>query len=378
MGSETAGALMPSHELLDIIERQRETAEAAAFVLRTGGSPVRSFDDIRDSAGRARMGAVLSIAELYRAAGTLGASRSLKQKLEKECQPESLLAQIAYALVDLRDTEDEIKRCIIGEEEIHDNASAELARIRKQIRSCHSRIRDRMESMVKSPAFQKYLQEPIITIRSGRYVVPVRQEYRGQVPGLIHDQSGSGSTLFVEPMAVVEINNQLREWEAREKEEIERILMELTAMVGREAEQIVYALKTMAELDFIFAKGLLALDMDAVEPVINSEGFLRVRKGRHPLIPKDQVVPVDFWLGGEFTSLIITGPNTGGKTVTLKTCGLLSLMAQSGAPRARRRGVRLPPIHPDLRRHRRRAEHRAEPVHLLVPHEEHRTYAGEC
>jgi DNA mismatch repair protein MutS2 len=175
------------------------------------------------------------------------------------------LAQIAYGLADLRDTEEEIKRCVAGEEELHDNASSELTHIRRQIRACHGRVRDRLDAMIRSAAFQKYLQEPIVTLRGGRYVVPVRQEFRSQVPGLIHDQSGSGSTLFVEPMAVVEINNQLREWEAREREEIERILRELTALLARDAERILAALDAMARLDFIFAKGLTALDMNAVE-----------------------------------------------------------------------------------------------------------------
>jgi DNA mismatch repair protein MutS2 len=330
MGADLARALMPSRELSEIRQRQRETAEAASFVQRTGVNPMRGFDDIRDIVSRARMGAVLSIAELNMAAGTLGISRFIKLKLEKECGSQELIAQIAYGLVDLRGTEEEIKRCILSDEEIHDNASEELAKIRRQIRVCHSRIRDRLESLIRSQSAAKILQEPIITIRAGRYVVPVRQECRGQMPGLIHDQSGSGSTLFIEPMAVVEINNELREWEARQREEIERILRALTAMLARNGDEIAVALTTLATLDFIFAKGVLALDMDAVEPVMNSEGRLRVRRGRHPLIPREQVVPVDFWLGGEFTSLIITGPNTGGKTVTLKTCGLLALMAQAG------------------------------------------------
>ena len=329
-GAEYARALEPSVYRLEVVTAQQETAEAVSYILMSGSSPVHSFDDIRQALDKARLGSALTPAELLAVARTLSASRGLNRQLLNALTPDKRLYGYAVGLASYREVEEEIRRCILGEEEIADTASHDLARIRRAIRACHVRIRDKMNSLIRSPQYQKYLQEPIITIRNDRYVVPVRQEFRGQVAGLVHDQSGSGQTLFVEPMAVVEINNELKELMGQEREEIQRILRDLTEQVGRYEADITQSLGLMAQLDFVFAKGKLALRMNAVEPVINDSGYIRVVHGRHPLIDPKAVVPMDLWLGEDFSTLVITGPNTGGKTVTLKCCGLMALMAQSG------------------------------------------------
>ena len=229
-----------------------------------------------------------------------------------------------------RSVEEEISRCIISEDEIFDGASPALSRIRRAMRAANERVRERLNAMIRSATYQKYLQEPIITIRNGRFVIPVKQEYRQQVPGLVHDQSGSGATLFIEPTAVVELGNEYKKLLAEESEEVERILTELTAMVEPCADEIYEDLSVLGEIDLVFAKARLSREMSCVCPKLNRTGYIRIVRGRHPLIPRERVVPIDIWLGREYRSLIITGPNTGGKTVTLKLVGLLSLMAQSG------------------------------------------------
>ena len=330
MGEELARALVPSTFMIEITRWQRETTEAWEYLTKMGVSPVHPFDDIRDALDRSRLGAALMIPQILAVGRVLSQSRTLRRALEEGGDPTSLLYGYALSLVSLRGTEEEIARCIVSEEEVADNASPDLYRIRRDIRSCHARIRDRMNRMIHSPEMAKYLQDPIITMRNDRYVVPVRQEFRAQIPGLVHDQSGSGATLFVEPMAVVEINNELKELLGREREEIHRILLELTAQIGRNAAEILQAVETMAQLDFIFAKAKLSSNTHASPPTILPKGELRIVRGRHPLIDPKKVVPIDLQLGGAFTSLIVTGPNTGGKTVTLKTCGLFAMMAQSG------------------------------------------------
>ena len=229
-----------------------------------------------------------------------------------------------------RNLEDDITTAILSEDEIADKASNELANIRRHLRGATERIKERLNSMIRSSAYQKYLQDPILTMRNDRYVLPVKAEYRASVPGLVHDQSASGATLFIEPMAAVEMGNELKQWEAKEKQEIERILAALSAEVAPYAVQLKENLELLAELDFAFAKGLLSRDMSGVTPKMNRDGFINIIRGRHPLIDREKVVPSNLWMGREFTTLIITGPNTGGKTVTLKTVGLFTLMAQAG------------------------------------------------
>lgn len=226
--------------------------------------------------------------------------------------------------------EESINNAIISEEEISDNASPVLRSIRRKINMKNDSIRDKLNSIISSSNNKKYLQDSIVTIREGRYVVPVKQENRGNFPGLVHDQSSSGATLFVEPMAVVELNNELKELKIEEQHEIERILIELTNMVRERSNEIRNNQKILQRLDFIFAKGKIAVNMDGTKPILNDRGYINIKKGRHPLLDKKKVVPIDIYIGDDFRTLVITGPNTGGKTVTLKTVGLLCLMAQSG------------------------------------------------
>ena len=267
--------------------------------------------------------------------------RLCKEALEsaEDCP---LLGNLAQWLQAHRSIEEEIGRCIAGEEEISDGASPALLRIRRSMRIANDRVRERLGNMIRSATFQKYLQEPLVTIRNGRFVLPVKQEYRQNVPGLIHDQSGSGATLFIEPTAVVELGNEYKKLLGEEEEEIQRILSELTALCAPYSQDILEGLGILGQVDLAFAKARLGREMEGVQPEMDQQGFLRIIKGRHPLIPKEQVVPIDVWLGEEFTTLIITGPNTGGKTVTLKTVGLFALMAQSGLFIPAQTGSRLP------------------------------------
>ena len=243
---------------------------------------------------------------------------------------ESYLYNLAGLLITHRSAEEEINRCIINEDEIFDGASPALARIRRAMRLANEKVREKLNSMIRSTAYQKYLQEPIITIRNGRFVIPVKQEYRQQVPGLIHDQSSSGATLFIEPSAVVELGNEYKKLLAEEADEIERILTELTAMLAPYADEVREDLNIMGQIDLVFAKAKLSRELNAVMPRLNRNNYVRIVRGRHPLIPADRVVPIDIWIGRDYRSLIITGPNTGGKTVTLKIVGLFALMVQSG------------------------------------------------
>ena len=272
----------------------------------------------------------LSTGELLGIASCLKAARIAKDILAKEVGEESYLYNLADLLITHRSAEEEINRCIINEDEIFDGASPALARIRRAMRLANEKVREKLNSMIRSTAYQKYLQEPIITIRNGRFVIPVKQEYRQQVPGLIHDQSSSGATLFIEPSAVVELGNEYKKLLAEEADEIERILTELTAILAPYADEIREDLNIMGQIDLVFAKAKLSRELNAVMPKLNRNNYVRIVRGRHPLIPADRVVPIDIWIGRDYRSLIITGPNTGGKTVTLKIVGLFALMVQSG------------------------------------------------
>jgi len=329
-GQQRCAGLVPYDRIEQVERAQHETEEALLVLLRRGDNPLIPFKDISGWLSLARKGStlpprtLLDTAELLRAAA---ASRNALVRDDEERTPQ--LTALASRLAPLRPLERAISDALISEEEVADTASAQLADIRRHMRQCNERIRERLQAIAHGSS-SKYLQDSLITMRNGRYVLPVRQEFRSQVPGLVHDQSATGATLFIEPMAVVEAGNELKEWQAKERVEIERILAELSANVGDQADEVAENLEILVEIDFRFAKAALARRQRAIRPQINRRGYLKFVKVRHPLIPDEVVVPCDLWLGEEFTTLVITGPNTGGKTVTLKTVGLITLMALAG------------------------------------------------
>lgn len=329
IGKERARKLEPLTELAELNAELDLTSEAEAVLFRLGQSPIDEFPDTRDTLKRIKAVSALSMRELLDIASCLRAIRIAKSALTKE--PDQMrLASMAVNLPSYKFIEDELNRCILNEDEMFDGASPALSRIRRELRVANEKVREKLNSMIRSSTYQQYLQDPIITMRNGRFVIPVKQEYRKQIPGLIHDQSGSGQTLFIEPAAVVELGNTFKKLLAQERDEIERILSELTSMVAPYGEDIYNALILLGEIDLRFAKAQLARDMNAVRPEMNDELRIRIVRGRHPLLDKAKAVPIDIWLGEDFKTLIITGPNTGGKTVTLKTVGLFTLMAQAG------------------------------------------------
>ncbi len=328
-GAELAERLKPFGSFDEVKSALALTAEAETVLIRSGRSPIEGFPDMRECLKRIHAALFVSPAELMGISRCMRASRLAKEAIERE-ENVPRLSNLAAYISTHRSAEEEIDRCILGEEEIFDGASPELARIRRSMRQANDRVREKLGSMIRSAAYSKYLQEPLITIRNGRFVIPVKQEYRQNVPGLIHDQSSSGATLFIEPAAVVELGNQYKKLVMEEQQEIERILSELTAMIAPYGSEINENISLMGEMDIAFAKARLAREMNAVEPTLNDTGYIKIVQGRHPLIPKETVRPIDVWLGKDFRTLIITGPNTGGKTVTLKTVGLFVLMTQSG------------------------------------------------
>lgn len=330
LGRALAEELKPISQLEKILPLLKETSEAQAILIQIGNVPLGGIHDLLAFVRRTEIGAYLDPGQLLTLKETLTAARRLKSALKFDEVKFPIIQGLAQGLSSLRELEDRISDCIISETEIADNASPELRHIRRQIQLKNEGIRSKLNSIISSTNNQKYLQDPIITMRQDRYVVPVKQEHRGNIPGLIHDQSSSGATLFIEPMAVVELNNQLRELKLKERAEIERILMEIAGMIAQRAAEIRGNQAILKQLDFIFAKGKLSLAMRAVEPTLNNQGKIHIKNGRHPLLKAQEVVPITIWLGEKFRTLMITGPNTGGKTVTLKTVGLFSLMAQSG------------------------------------------------
>ena len=304
----------------------------AAFVLmaKFGGPSFRDLKNVSNPLRRAQAGGSLGMRELLDVAGTLRSIRSLQSWHDKSAGMKTALSDRFDLLTPNKYLEEKIFTSIVSEEEMADAASPALASIRRKIRGASARARDQLDKLVRSPAHQKHLQESIITQRGGRYVVPVKAEFRGEVPGLVHDTSSSGATVFIEPMSVVEANNEIRVLQSEELEEINRILRELSAEAGEFADGIIHSYKCAVELNVIFAKAQTGYRMKAMTPKVREDGVTELHAARHPLIHKDKVVPTDISLGRSFDTLIITGPNTGGKTVALKTVGLLSLMAMCG------------------------------------------------
>ena len=334
LGKDLVKELKPEKDLLKIEYLQNETREALNLLMRKGAPPLYGINDISRELKLAEIGSTLSPGSLLKVSDMLRVSRNLKSYL-KEAKDEGISDYpIIQNLIDdlrvFKHIEDEIENAIVNEEEISDNASPTLRNIRRQIVSKNDAIKDKLNSIINSEKYRKYLQDTIITVREGRYVVPIKQENKKDFKGIVHDQSSSGATIFVEPLEVVELNNELRELYIKEREEIERILRELTALVQEKAEDIRNNQKILQRLDYIFAKGKYALDINGTMPLLNDVGYINIKKGRHPLLDPKTVVPIDIYLGADFNTLVVTGPNTGGKTVTLKTVGLLTLMAQSG------------------------------------------------
>ncbi len=334
LGKEKVRDLKPISHLNTIKQLQQETSEAQSILIKYDNVPLGGINDVSHYVRRTEIGSYLDPAQLLQLKDTLAVARRLKNFFrEKEDNKENvyiIIRGLIQGLTSLKEIEDKIDLCIVNETEISDNASVELKRIRRQIISKNDSIRNKLDNIITSVTNQKYLQDAIITIRQDRYVIPVKQEYRASIPGLIHDRSSSGATLFIEPMAVVELNNATKELKIKERIEIERILMEISSMIAERAEDIKSNQTILKELDFIFAKGKLSLEMKAVEPELNTDGKIMIKDARHPLLKVDEVVPNNVWIGKDFHILVITGPNTGGKTVVLKTLGLLTLMAQSG------------------------------------------------
>ncbi|MEW8959888.1 MAG: endonuclease MutS2 [Moorella sp. (in: firmicutes)] len=328
LGVELVRTLEPVRDLEEVRRRIKATSEAEEVLRRYPDLPF-SIYDVRPQLARAAVGGILEGEELLRIVATLKNGRRVRRYLLGLEGRRPIITAIAERIGEFRELEKAIEQAVGPDGEVVDQATPRLYSLRQQILKIQERIKESLDTFLRSTEMQKYLQDNLYTIRNDRYVLPIKQEYRHHVPGLIHDQSASGATLFIEPMVLVELNNELRHLKAAEAREVEAILRHLSSLVGREKEGLAATLDALAELDFTLAKGRLSLEMGAVEPQLNNEGRWRIKSGRHPLL-KGKVVPVSLTLGEDFTTLVITGPNTGGKTVTLKMVGLFTLMAQCG------------------------------------------------
>ncbi|MCD8068753.1 MAG: endonuclease MutS2 [Lachnospiraceae bacterium] len=330
-GKAMCRALTPSDDLETVNKSQEQTADALARLFAHGKISFGSNRDLGFAIRSLEIGSALSISELLGIAGMLENAARVKSygRKAKEDAPDDSLTELFDGLQPLPQLSSEIRRCILSEDEIADDASSALRHIRRQIRLTTERVHTQLNSMVNGP-IRGMLQDAVITMRDNRYCLPVKAEYKGQVSGMVHDQSATGSTYFIEPATVVSLNNQIRELEIQEQEEIHAILADLSAQAGAYTAELLQNQKLLTLLDFIFAKALLAMDMNATRPLFNTEHYIRIRSGRHPLLDKKTVVPIDISLGQDFDLLVITGPNTGGKTVSLKTVGLFTLMGQAG------------------------------------------------
>ncbi|MBQ8057503.1 MAG: endonuclease MutS2, partial [Ruminococcus sp.] len=327
---EQALKIEPCFGLFEVEESLKQTDDAYMLIGRFGAPSFSGVTNIANALRRAQAGGCLTTTELLRIAQTLHVIRLIKEWRNKSAGVQTSLDNHFESLSSNKFLEEKINTCIIGEEELCDNASPTLYDIRRKIRVAQSKAREVLDKIIHSSTYQKYLQDAIVTQRDGRYVVPVKAECRGNVAGLVHDTSASGSTVFIEPMGVVQANNDIRVLESKEQAEIERILYELSASCGSHADDIIESYNFAVELNIIFAKAQLAYKMKAVKPKMNDKGEIDLKEARHPLIPDKNVVPTDITLGKTFDTLVITGPNTGGKTVSLKTIGLLTLMAMCG------------------------------------------------
>lgn len=330
MAKKMARMLVPSHDVATVRAIQSETSEALELLISHGTISVGNFHDISESVKLAEIGSVLSPKKLLEVGDTLRASRKIRNFLSDKTEASSVIGSLISSISVHSELEKAIERAILGEHLISDDASSALKSIRRKMEHKKNEIRDKLNSMVTSQVFSKYLQDTIVTIRNDRFVLPVKAEHRNSVSGMVHDQSAKGGTVYIEPMAVVNLNNDLTTLALEEEEEIRRILAALSADVGSVSGSLKQNAETMTKLDFVIAKGRLALEQRAVMPQISEEKYIKIRNGRHPLLPSDRVVPLNLWNGKNFHTLLITGPNTGGKTVSLKTVGIFALMTQSG------------------------------------------------
>lgn len=329
-GKEKIAELAPYDNVYEINNKLDETNEALEVLLDKGNPPLEGLFDIHEGIQRARKGGTLTPAQLLRIGSTLRAARNVKEFFKREEFEKAYerLEDLAYILTPVKPLEDAIERSIVSEEEISDKASTALYNIRRSLKEKNSSVREKISSIVRSHS--KYLQDDLYTMRGDRYVIPVKSEYKSAVPGIVHDQSSTGATFFIEPMSLVNLNNEIRELVLKEKAEIERILAELSMKVRENADQCLSNFKMLVEFDFIFAKARYAERLNAVRPIIREDGAFKIYSGRHPMLDDDKVVPSDVYIGEDFDTLMITGPNTGGKTVTIKMVGLLHIMGLSG------------------------------------------------
>ncbi|MCS0823474.1 endonuclease MutS2 [Cytobacillus firmus] len=333
LGRKKAINIRPSTDYEEVIRRQEETDEAVTVLRIKGNVPLGGIFDIRPHVKRAVIGGMLSPQELNQISSTIHASRQMKRFIEEFAEEESslpILLGYTDKIIVLADLETSIRNAVDDNGEVLDSASETLRSLRNQLRTKESRVRERLESMIRSTSAQKMLSDAIITIRNDRFVIPVKQEYRGHYGGIIHDQSSSGQTLFIEPASIVRLNNELQGIRVKEQQEIERILIALSVQAAENSSELETIVEVLGEIDFMFAKARYSKRIKASKPKINNEGIISLFKARHPLIPIDEVVANDIKLGAEYSTIVITGPNTGGKTVTLKTVGLCTLMAQAG------------------------------------------------
>ena len=330
-GKELCQKLTPMTDIQKIEEAQQQTADAFTRLVKGGRIHFSGNKDISFSVKSLEIGSALSAVELLKISASLACATRAKAFARSEHGEEiaDSLQEYFANLEPLTPLQNEINRCILSEEEIADDASPTLKHIRRSINLTNEKIHSQLTNMVNGSS-RTYLQDAVITMRNNRYCIPVKSEHKGNVPGMVHDQSSTGSTLFIEPAVVVELNNQLKELDLKEKAEIERILAELSASAGAHTQELANNFRLLTRLDFIFAKAGLAIDMNASRPLFNKDRYINIRKGRHPLLDKKKVVPIDINLGKDFDLLVVTGPNTGGKTVSLKTVGLFALMGQAG------------------------------------------------
>ena len=329
-GKEKISDLAPYDNVYEINNKLDETNEALEVILDKGNPALEGLFDIHEGVERARKGGTLTPEQLLKIGSTLRAARNMKEFFKREDFEKAYerLEDLAYILTPVKNLEDDIERSIVSEEEISDKASATLYNIRRSLKEKNSSVREKISSIVRSHS--KYLQDDLYTMRGDRYVIPVKSEYKSAVPGIVHDQSSTGATFFIEPMSLVNLNNEIRELVLKEKAEIDRILAELSFKVKENSEQCLSNFKMLVEFDFIFAKARYGERLNAVRPLIREDGRFNIYSGRHPMIDDDKVVPSDVYIGEDFDTLMITGPNTGGKTVTIKMVGLLHIMGLSG------------------------------------------------